>query len=102
MRYHTRGTNGEAEPEPRNDKQSQIRCTLEKIEKRLLHERARPENIAAATVLVKRLEYASFFLKMPKDLGLEEFPAVCVMANVCHADLLFETDGETVVNWDIK
>ena len=57
---------------------------------------------AAATVFVKRPEHASLFWKMARDHGLEEFPAVCVVADVCRDELLFEIDGQAVVDGGIK
>jgi hypothetical protein len=34
---------------------------------------------------------------MAVDRGLEDFPAVFVVADVCREELLFEIDGEAVV-----
>jgi len=79
------------------DIRSQINCTFEKIETLLNQEGADLRNIAAATVFVKRPEYASIFREMAKDRGLEIFPAVCVVADVCREELLFEIDAEAVV-----
>jgi enamine deaminase RidA (YjgF/YER057c/UK114 family) len=79
------------------DVRSQINCTFDKIESLLGQEGASLGDIAAATVFVKNPEYASVFWKMAKDRGLEEFPAVCVVADVCREELLFEIDAEAVV-----
>jgi len=80
----------------------QISCTFEKIERLLGQEAAGPEHIVAATVFVKRPEYAAVFWEMARDRGLEDIPAVCVVADVCRDDLLFEIDGEAVLNGGIK
>jgi enamine deaminase RidA (YjgF/YER057c/UK114 family) len=75
----------------------QINCTLDKIETLLGQEGAGLPDISAATVFVKQPEYAEVFWKMAADRGLAEFPAVCVVADVCREELLFEIDAEAVV-----
>jgi enamine deaminase RidA (YjgF/YER057c/UK114 family) len=84
------------------DIRGQISCTFEKIENLLGQEGAGLGNIAAATVFVKRPEHASVFWEMARDHGLEEFPAVCVVADVCRDELLFEIDGQALVNRGIR
>jgi len=79
------------------DIRSQINCTFDRIETLLGQEGAGLGDVAAATVFVKRPEYASIFRGMAKDRGLEIFPAVCVVADVCREELLFEIDAEAVV-----
>jgi len=78
----------------RGDIRGQITCTFDRIEALLGQEGADLRNIAAATVFVKRPEYASFFWGMAADRGLADFPAVCVVADVCREELLFEIDAE--------
>jgi enamine deaminase RidA (YjgF/YER057c/UK114 family) len=80
------------------DIRSQIDCTLDKIETLLNQEEADLRKIAAGTVFVKRPEYASIFWKMAADRGLKIFPAVCVVADVCREELLFEIDAEAVIS----
>jgi len=79
------------------DIRSQITCTFDRIETLLKQAGAGLKDITAATVFVKSPEYAPVFWEMAKDRGLEEFPAVCVVADVCRDELLFEIDGEAVV-----
>jgi enamine deaminase RidA (YjgF/YER057c/UK114 family) len=79
------------------DIRGQINYTFEKIEKLIGNEGAGLKDIAAATVFMKKPEHASVFWKMAKERGLEEFPAVCVVADVCREELLFEIDAEAVV-----
>jgi len=79
------------------DIRSQINCTFDKIDSLLRHEGAGLTDICAATVFVKRPEYAEVFWEMAKNRGLDEFPAVCVVADVCREELLFEIDGEAIV-----
>jgi len=76
------------------DIRRQINCTFEKIEKLIGGEGADLKDIAAATVFVKRPEYAERFREMARDRGLEELPAVCIVADVCREELLFEIDAE--------
>jgi len=79
------------------DIRSQIDCTFDKIESLLGQEGACLSDICAATVFVKRSEYTDVFRRMAADRGLADFPAVCVVADVCREELLFEIDGEAVV-----
>ena len=79
------------------DIRSQITCTFDRIETLLKQAEAGLKDITAATVFVKSTEYAPVFWEMAKDRGLEEFPAVCVVADVCRDELLFEIDGEAAV-----
>jgi len=79
------------------DIRSQINCTFEKIESLLGQEGAGLSDICAATVFVKRSQDARLFWEMAVDYGLKDFPAVCVVADVCREELLFEVDGEAVI-----
>jgi enamine deaminase RidA (YjgF/YER057c/UK114 family) len=84
------------------DIRGQISCTFEKLENLLGQEGAGLGNIATATVFVKKPEHAAVFWEMARNHGLEDFPAVCVVADVCRDELLFEIDGQAVVNGGIK
>jgi enamine deaminase RidA (YjgF/YER057c/UK114 family) len=79
------------------DIRSQIICTLDKVETLLGQEGAGLEDICAATVYVKRPEYAEVFRQVAADRGLADLPAVCVVADVCREELLFEIDAEAAV-----
>jgi enamine deaminase RidA (YjgF/YER057c/UK114 family) len=79
------------------DIRSQISCTLDKVQTLLGQEGAGLADICAATVFVKRPEYAKIFWDIVADRGLADFPAVCVVADICRDELLFEIDGEAVV-----
>jgi len=79
------------------DIRSQINCTFDKIDSLLKQEGSGLADISAATVFVKRPEYAELFWKMAAERGLEKFPAVCVVADVCREELLFEIDAEAAV-----
>jgi enamine deaminase RidA (YjgF/YER057c/UK114 family) len=76
---------------------AQINCTFDRLETLLEQEGATLSDICAATVFVKLPEYAEVFWKMADERGLADFPAVCVVADVCREELLFEIDAEAVV-----
>jgi enamine deaminase RidA (YjgF/YER057c/UK114 family) len=80
------------------DARSQIKYTLDQVEALLGQEGASLNDIAAATVFVKRAEDASLFREMIAARGLERFPAICVVADICRDELLFEMDAEVVIN----
>jgi len=79
------------------DIRAQIDCTLDKIETLLGQEGAGLTDICAANVFVKRPEYAEVFRETAADRGLADFPAVCVVADLCREELLFEMDAEAMV-----
>jgi enamine deaminase RidA (YjgF/YER057c/UK114 family) len=79
------------------DIRSQINCTFDKIKTLLGQEGAGLADICAATVFVKRPEYAEVFWEIAADRGIADFPAVCVVADVCREELLFEIDAEAAV-----
>ena len=79
------------------DIRGQIKATLEKIEALMTQAGAGLKDIAAATIFVKKPEYTGIFWEMARDRGLEELPAVCVVADVCRDELLFEIDAEAVI-----
>jgi enamine deaminase RidA (YjgF/YER057c/UK114 family) len=80
-----------------NDFRGQVNATLEKVEALMDQAGAGLKDITAATIYVKRPEYAVMFREMARDRGMEEFPAVCIVADVCRDELLFEIDAEAVV-----
>jgi enamine deaminase RidA (YjgF/YER057c/UK114 family) len=80
-----------------DDIRGQINCTFDKVEKLLNREGATLGDIAAATVFVKKPEYAEVFREMACERGLKDFPAVCVVADVCRDELLFEIDAEAAI-----
>ncbi|MCP4197948.1 MAG: hypothetical protein GY762_12435 [Proteobacteria bacterium] len=79
-----------------DDIRSQIRCTFDKIEVLLEQHGAKLADIGAATVFIRQPEYAKLFWQMARERGLDDFPGVCVVADICRDDLLFEIDAEVV------
>lgn len=79
------------------DIRGQIRCTLERISTLLAQEKATLADIAAATVFVKKGQYADEFLRIMDDMDYSDFPGVCVISDICRDELLFEIDAEAVI-----
>ncbi len=78
------------------DIRGQIEHTFNNIETLIRQEGARLQDICAATVFVKRPEDAELFWRMAAERGLSGLPAVCVVAELCRDELLFEIDAEVV------
>ena len=81
-----------------DDIHNQITCTLDKIESLISPEGASLKDICAATVFVKRPEYAKVFREVAASRDLKELPHVCVVADICREELLFEMDAEVAFN----
>jgi enamine deaminase RidA (YjgF/YER057c/UK114 family) len=79
------------------DIRSQITCTLDKVERLLAQIGASLGQVSAATVFVKLPEYAAIFQEIAVERGIDGFPAVCVVADVCRDELLFEIDAEALI-----
>jgi enamine deaminase RidA (YjgF/YER057c/UK114 family) len=79
------------------DIRGQIECTLHNIEALLAQKDLCLKDICSATVFVKHSHDADIFYRMAATRGLEDLPAVCVVADVCRDELLFEIDAEAVV-----
>jgi enamine deaminase RidA (YjgF/YER057c/UK114 family) len=84
------------------DIRAQIDCTFDKVAALLKQEGAGLKNICAATVFVKQPEFAEIFYEMAAARGLENFPCVCIVADVCREELLFEIDAEAIVKTGVK
>jgi enamine deaminase RidA (YjgF/YER057c/UK114 family) len=79
------------------DAAGQISCTLEKLETLLSGAGATLLDVAAATVFVKTPPVADHFSRIAAERGLDDFPGVPVVADVCRRDLLFEIDAEVLL-----
>jgi enamine deaminase RidA (YjgF/YER057c/UK114 family) len=79
------------------DGASQIACTLDKLEALLETASARLNQIATANIFLKNPALWHVFQWVAKERGLNEFPGVPVIADICRDDLLFEIDAEVVV-----
>jgi enamine deaminase RidA (YjgF/YER057c/UK114 family) len=78
------------------DIHSQIDCTLDKVQALLEQAGAGLRDICSATVFIKQPEFAEIFYEIASARGLEDLPCICVVADVCREELLFEMDAEVV------
>jgi enamine deaminase RidA (YjgF/YER057c/UK114 family) len=78
------------------DVRGQIDCTFDKIAALIEPEGATLADIAAACVFIKRPEDARVYQERAAAQGLENLPAVVMVAGVCRDELLFEMDAEVV------
>lgn len=79
------------------DVRGQINCTFDKIAALIGQEGASLQDIAAACIFVKRPEDALIYQERARALGLDNFPAVVMVADICRPELLFEIDAEVVI-----
>jgi len=77
----------------------QVRNTIEVVDSLIGREGASVKDICQSTVFLKRPDDYPEYECIMNDLGLGNIPAVCVLADVCRRDLLFEIDA-TVVTGD--
>jgi len=72
---------------------AQIEATLDHIETLIQPMRLTLRHICGATVFLKHPEDATLYREVALKRGLEELPAVYVVADVCRPELLFEMDA---------
>ena len=75
------------------DTKSQIIKTFEIVEALIQAEGASLNDICTATIFLKNPKDFSIYQKTAGELGLNEIPAVFIVADVCRCDLLFEIDA---------
>jgi enamine deaminase RidA (YjgF/YER057c/UK114 family) len=80
------------------DPTGQIDCTLGKLQMLLGAASASLDQAVSANVFVKTPEVYTHYLRIAKARGLENLPAVPVVADLCREDLLFEIDLEVVTS----
>ena len=78
----------------RDDIHAQINCTFDTIGNLIGQRGAHFEDICAGTVFLKHPQYLAPFSKMAQERGLDTRSCVCVVADICREDLLFELDAE--------
>ena len=78
----------------KNDIRAQIEYTLVTIEKLIAQRGARLEDICAGTVFLKHPEHEAAYREIAEERGLDDFPCLCVVADICREELLFEIDAE--------
>ena len=82
----------------RGDMRSQILKTFEVVEALISTEGATLNHIAKTTVFLKNRHDLDIYLKTLDEIGLENFPAILVQADVCRPELLFELDAVAVID----
>jgi enamine deaminase RidA (YjgF/YER057c/UK114 family) len=80
------------------DVRAQIDCTLGKVEALLRQCGAEFSHVCAATAFVKHPSGAAYFWDSLRGRGLVNFPAVCVVGDICRNELLFELDAEAAID----
>lgn len=80
-----------------NDVRAQIDSTFEKIELLLVQAGSTLADVSAASVFIKHPEHAQVYYERAAACGLQDIPAVVMVADVCREELLFEMDAEVVI-----
>ncbi|MBN1998979.1 hypothetical protein JW935_15580 [candidate division KSB1 bacterium] len=75
------------------DTRAQIQKTIDVVDALVAAEGAGLEDICDATVFLKKPQDIELYKKIAAEKGLEDMPAVFVVADVCRANLLFELDA---------
>lgn len=81
-----------------DDVRAQIDCTFDKIAALIGQEGAALTDIAAACVFVKRPKDALAYQERAAARGLQNLPAIIIVADICREELLFEIDAEVALN----
>ena len=77
-----------------DDIRGQVECTLDTIESLIVQKGARLEDVCAGTVFLKHPEHEALYREIIRERGLAHVPCLCVTADICREDLLFEMDAE--------
>ena len=80
-----------------NDTREQIKKTFQVVAALIGKEGATLKDICKATAFVKCKADVPIYHEVMIELGLENMPVVCVVADVCRDELLFELDAVAVV-----
>jgi len=79
------------------DPAAQIRQTLSVVSELVASEGATLQDLCEATVFIKRKEDFSFYQEIIEQMGISNLPSVCVLADVCRDELLFELDAAFIL-----
>jgi hypothetical protein len=71
---------------------------MDRVEALVDQEGGTLKDICSATAFVKRAKDTAVFQKIAADRGLAEFPGICVVADICRDELLFELDAELALD----
>ena len=81
-----------------NNAKAQINQTFKVISALIKEKGASLEDIYDSTIYLKRSDDISHFYKIKEEYGLDKIPAICVLADICRDELLFEVDAVAVLN----
>lgn len=79
------------------DTRAQMHKTIEIVDALIRTKGATLANICDATVFLKNAEDIKIWREVSKEKGLDNMPQVCMVADVCRDDLLFELDANVVL-----
>ena len=79
---------------------AQIRQTLSVVSELVASEGATLQDLCEATVFIKRKEDFPFYQEIIEQMGISNLPSVCVLADVCRDELLFEIDAAFILEKD--
>jgi enamine deaminase RidA (YjgF/YER057c/UK114 family) len=82
------------------DPAAQIRQTMSVVSELVASEGATLQDICEATVFVKRKEDFLIYQEIIGQMGISNLPSVCVLADVCRDELLFELDAAFILEKD--
>jgi enamine deaminase RidA (YjgF/YER057c/UK114 family) len=78
--------------------EGQIIRTMQTVESLIAEKGAKLENIRSATVYLKRSGDLGVYKKVAATFGLIHMPVICVVADICRDELLFEMEALAVVS----
>jgi len=79
------------------DFEAQTRCTLDAVKSLLNAGGASPRDICQGTAFLKRAEDLDAYRRIAAEQGFGSLPIVCMVADVCRDELLFELDATAIV-----
>lgn len=79
------------------DTRAQMRKTIEIVNALIQSQGATLANICDTTVFLKDAKDIEIWREVSREKGLEMMPQVCMVADVCRDDLLFELDANVAV-----
>jgi len=82
------------------DPAAQIRQTLSVVSELVASEGATLQDLCEATVFIKHKEDFLIYQEIIGQMGISNSPSVCVLADVCRDELLFELDAAFILEKD--
>ena len=82
------------------DPAAQIQQSLNVVLELAASEGATPQDLCESTIFLKHKEDFSVHQEVIKQMGITESPSVCVLADICRDELLFELDAAFILKKD--